>query len=40
MTGYVIAGLVIFVLIIVLYFTAKVCKQLQNENFEIKEIKA
>lgn len=37
MTGYIIAGLIIFVLIIVLYFTGKVCKQLQAENFELKE---
>lgn len=36
MTGYIIAGLVIFFLIIILYFTAKVCKQLQAENTEIK----
>ena len=37
MTGYIIAGLVIFVLIIILYFMAKICKQLQAENFELKE---
>ena len=37
MTGYIIAGLVVFILIIILYCTAKVCKQLQVENFELKE---
>jgi predicted Holliday junction resolvase-like endonuclease len=38
MTGYIIAGLIIFllILIIVLYFTALVCRQLQSENTEIK----
>lgn len=36
MTGYIIAGLIIFLLIIILYFTAKVCKQLQTENNEMK----
>ena len=37
MARYVIAGLVVFILIIVLYCTAKICKQLQAENFELKE---
>lgn len=37
MTGYIIAALIIFLLILVLYFTAKVCKQLQAENNEMKE---
>lgn len=36
MTGYVIAGIIILILVIVLYFTALVCKQLQGENTEIK----
>jgi len=36
MTGYVIAGILILILVIVLYFTALVCKQLQGENTEIK----
>lgn len=36
MNGYIIAGFVIFILIIILYFTAKVCRQLQAENTEIK----
>lgn len=37
MNGYIIVGLLIFFLMIVLYFTAKVCKQLQAENDELKE---
>ena len=37
MNGYIIAGLLIFLLMIVLYFTAKVCKQLQAENDELKK---
>ena len=37
MTGYVIAGIIILILVIVLYFTALVCKQLQAENFQLKE---
>jgi Na+-transporting methylmalonyl-CoA/oxaloacetate decarboxylase gamma subunit len=36
MTGYIIAGVFIFILIIIIYFTAKVCKQLQAENNELK----
>lgn len=36
MTGYIIAGVFIFILIIIIYFTAKVCQQLQAENNELK----
>ena len=37
MTGYLIAGLIVFILIIVIYFTGHICKQLQADNFELKE---
>ena len=37
MSAYIIMGLIILILVLVIYFTAHVCKQQQADNFELKE---
>ena len=37
MTTILILSAIIFILVLVIYFTGHICKQLQAENFELKE---